>query len=187
MDEYIDIVTKEGKPTGKSQLKSVIHQKGYFHHTTHIWLYTKTGNILLAQRSVKKIICPLLWDVSVAGHVDAGETVVQAAIRETKEEIDLAIIESDLKKIGVFECFQNYPNGLKDYEFHNTFICELKVPLSHLIPQPNEVESLKLVTFSEFEKFLGNSENNNHFVSSNRAYYYIVLRAIEKEIVSKTK
>ena len=89
MDEYIDIVSKEGIPTGKSALKSEIHSKGHYHNTAHIWLYTTQGEILLAQRSAKKKICPLLWDVSVAGHVDAGERIEEAALRELKEEIGL--------------------------------------------------------------------------------------------------
>ena len=102
MEEYIDILTKEGNPTGESAPKSKIHQKGYYHNTAHIWFYTKSGEILLAQRAASKTICPLLWDVSVAGHIDAGETVEVAAIRETKEEIGLDISENDLIKIGVF-------------------------------------------------------------------------------------
>ena len=54
MDEYIDIVDEHGNPTGKSELKSVIHKKGYYHHTAHIWFYTTNGDILLSQRSAKK-------------------------------------------------------------------------------------------------------------------------------------
>ena len=57
-DEYIDIVTKEGKPTGEKALKSVIHSKGLYHNTAHVWLYTKQGEILLAQRAASKSICP---------------------------------------------------------------------------------------------------------------------------------
>lgn len=183
MDEYIDVATKEGALTGKRELKSIIHQKGLYHHTSHVWLYTKKKEILLAQRSSKKAICPLLWDVSVAGHIDAGETPKQAAVRETKEEIGLDLLESDLTLIGVYECFQNYDNGLIDNEFHNTFIAELKVPLSQLVPQENEVEALKLVSFQEFESFLNHIGENNHFVASNKAYYQTIYQKIVREIV----
>jgi len=178
MDEYIDIVTKEGLPTGKSAPKSVIHSKGHFHNTAHIWFFTMNDQILLQQRAATKAICPLLWDVSVAGHIDAGETNIEAAIRETSEEIGLLINQQDLHQIGTFECFQAYDNGIKDNEFHNTFICELKVDLGELIPQEDEVEALKLVSFNEFEQLLADSEENGHFVASNAAYYKTVLKSI---------
>lgn len=183
MDELIDIVDENGKPTGKSELKSVIHTKGYYHHTAHIWFYTSEGNILLSQRSAKKNICPLMWDVSVAGHIDAGETAKQAAIRETKEEIGLAISENGLHKIGVFECFQTYESGIIDNEFHNTFIAVLDIPLSKLSPQEEEVEALKLVNLDEFERLIETIDyNNNHFVPSNKAYYKLVLNQIKKHL-----
>ncbi len=183
MDEYIDIVDANGTPTGESKLKSIIHQKGYYHNTAHIWFYTKSGEVLLSQRSSKKTICPLMWDVSVAGHIDTGETIKQAAIRETKEEIGLSISENDLKKIGVFKCFQTYENGIIDNEFHNTFICELKVSISELTPQEEEVEALKLVSFTHFKDLINNIDNNNnHFVPSNKSYYKFILQNITDTI-----
>jgi isopentenyldiphosphate isomerase len=178
--EYIDIFTKNGKPTGKKALKQIIHQKGYYHHTAHLWIYTNTGEILLSQRSAKKSICPLMWDVSVAGHIDAGETPEQASVRETQEEIGLSISESDLKKIGVFKCFQSYKNGIIDNEFHNTFISKLNVSISELTPQEDEVEALKLVSFKTFQSLITNIEDNgNHFVPSNKSYYQFVLNEIK--------
>ncbi len=178
MDEYIDIVDENGKPTGQTELKSVIHQKGYHHNTAHIWFYTCDGHILLSQRSAKKTICPLLWDVSVAGHIDAGESIETAAIRETKEEIGLMITKESLNKIGVFKCCQSYNNGISDNEFHHTFISELKLQLSDLTPQEEEVEALKLVSIKEFKFILKNIGYNNHFVPSNKAYYVEVFKNI---------
>ena len=182
MDEYIDIVTKTGKFTGKSCLKSEAHNNGYYHNTAHIWLYTKNGEILLSQRSAAKVIYPLLWDISVAGHVDARETIEQAAIRETQEEIGLLLTEKDLKKIGVFECFQKYKCGIIDNEFHHTFITELKVDISELKLQKNEVEAVKLVSINQFKELLKNSKNSNHFVHTYNAYYEFVLDVIRQKI-----
>ncbi len=185
MDEYIDILTKEGIPIGKSELKSVVHQKGYYHNTAHIWFYTTQGEILLSQRSAKKKICPLLWDVSVAGHIDAGESIKQAAIRESSEEIGISIAESDLKEIGVFQCFQTYDTGIIDNEFHNTFICELHVDISKLVLQKEEVEAVKLVSFKRFNQLIETIKNNdNHFVPSNKSYYEFVLQQIVQTVNS---
>lgn len=184
MEEYIDIVTREGKSTGNSAPKSEIHRKGFYHHTVHLWLYTKSGKVLLSQRSANKAICPLLWDVSVAGHIDAGEPMLTAAIREAQEEIGLALIEQDLEKIGVFECFQSYDNGIVDNEFHNTFISELKVDLTKLKLQEEEVEAVKLVSLKEFKDILKHIGTDNHFVASNKSYYEFVLQAIEEQLTS---
>ena len=182
MDEYIDIVDEHGNPTGKSELKSVIHKKGYYHHTAHIWFYTTNGDILLSQRSAKKTIYPLMWDVSVAGHIDAGETIEQAAIREIKEEIGLQLTESSLYKIGVFECFQNYTNGIIDNEFHHTFISELIANIKELVLDKNEVEGVKLISLHEFQNLINNIGSDNHFVASNKSYYEFVLQSVKEAI-----
>ena len=182
MEEYIDIVTKKGKPTGESALKSEIHTKGYYHNTAHVWLYTKQGYILLAQRSASKIIYPLLWDVSVAGHIDADESIGHAAIREVKEEIGLTISENDLIKIGISKCFQSYPNGIIDNEFHHTFITELNENPIDLKLDKNEVEAIKLVTLDTFQYLINNIGSDNHFVPSNKLYYQFVLQSIKEAI-----
>lgn len=181
-NELIDILTKEGNPTGKSCPKSEIHSQGYYHNTAHVWFYTKEGQILLAQRSANKTLYPLLWDISVAGHVDSGETVEEGAIREIFEEIGLRISKEDLHKIGVFECFQSYDNGIIDNEFHHTYIIELQTDLDTLITQKNEVESIKLVDFEEFQFILDHIGAENHFVPSNKKYYEKVFDAIQKQL-----
>jgi len=180
MDEYIDIVTTSGDPTGKSALKSEAHKNGWYHNTIHLWLFTSQGDILLQQRSHKKIIYPLLWDVSVAGHIDTGETFIEAALRETQEEIGLQLQPECLKKIGVRLHESSYGDGaIQDNEFHQVYIAELKVELNKLIPQETEVEALKLVSFTEFQELLEHSKTNSHFVATNKSYYLFVVNAIK--------
>ncbi|MCC1485382.1 NUDIX hydrolase [Winogradskyella immobilis] len=181
MDEYIDIVDKNGQPKGIA-LKSEAHKNGWYHNTIHLWLYTSDHRILLQQRSHKKKIYPLLWDVSVAGHIDAGETFETAAIRETEEEIGLKLPPKALKKIDTRLHESSYADGtILDYEFHQVYISELNVDLNALTPQADEVEALKLVSFTEFEDLLQNSETNSHFIASNRTYYTFVIDTIKTQ------
>ncbi len=184
MEDLIDVLTKTGQPTGDIAPKVQVHQKGLYHNTAHIWFYTADGDILLQQRSATKTICPLLWDVSVAGHVDAGETVRQAAVREIREEIGAHISETELQKIGVFQCFNSYPNGLLDNEFHHTFIAKTKVKIEDFLPQETEVEALKYVSIAQFHDILKSIGKNNHFVPTNKTYYQFVIDRIVQAIES---
>ncbi|MEO5789774.1 NUDIX domain-containing protein [Gelidibacter sp.] len=181
-DEYIDIINADGSATGKSCLKSEIHSKGYYHNTAHVWFYNANAKILLAQRAASKTIYPLLWDVSVAGHVDAGENIKHAAIRETREEIGIEIPESNLEKIGVYDCFQSYANDIKDNEFHHTFIAKIDYTLEDFILDKEEVAQVKFVSIPEFRELLENSDLNGHFISSNTPYYLEVIHAIERRL-----
>jgi len=183
MDEYIDILDELGNPTGKSALKSEAHKNGWYHNTIHVWLYTLKGEVLLQQRSRKKKIHPLLWDVSAAGHIDAGETIINAAVRETEEELGLKLSKDELLKICTELHKTSYAEEtIQDNEFHHVYIAELKVNFDKLIPQKNEVESLKLVTFLEFNNLLENSETNKHFIASNKPYYQFVMNSIKNQL-----
>ena len=144
MDELIDILDSEGNHTGKSCLKSVAHQNGYFHATVHVWLYTKDEKILLQKRAPTKKVFPNLWDISVAGHIASGEQIVDAALREIYEEIGLELKASDLTKIGTRKHEVSHANGIQDNEFHHVFIAELNVPIDQLTVQEEEVAGLKL-------------------------------------------
>ncbi|APU09026.1 NUDIX domain-containing protein [Cellulophaga lytica] len=180
MDELVDILDFKGKKTGKTALKSEAHKNGWFHQTTHIWFYTKKKEILLQQRSKNKDIFPLLWDVSVAGHIGAGEDIINSALREIEEEIGITIQKTDLQKIGCFKSIQKHTDYLIDCEFHHTFICKLKTDLNSLTKQDNEVEDLELKLISDFKIELSNIETKKLYVPHSKKYYNTVLAAIEK-------
>ncbi|WP_282075361.1 NUDIX hydrolase [Maribacter aquivivus] len=177
MDELIDILDADGNMTKTTAMKSEAHKNGWFHQTVHIWFYTSDGKILMQQRGKDKDIYPLLWDVSVAGHIGAGEDIITSALREIQEEIGLKVSSSDLKEIGVFKSVKNHSESVKDYEFHHTFIAKLKSPFSTLQKQDSEVEALKVVSRNEFSKALMDPIKYN-YVPHDISYYETILKEI---------
>ncbi len=65
-----------------------------------VFLYRKNSEgeleLLWQRRSEKVDRFPGDYDISAGGHVNLGESVVQAAVRETREEIGTIISEEDL-------------------------------------------------------------------------------------------
>lgn len=180
MDELIDILTSEGKPTGKTALKSEAHKNGWFHATVHIWLFTSDEKILLQKRAMTKKVFPGLWDISVAGHIAAGEEILASAKREVFEEIGLEIQEKDLTKIGTRIHQVSHANGIKDNEFHHVFIAELKVPVEKLKIQIEEVDAVKLFDLS----ILKNTKNLENVLLSRFHEYYV---SVYDKIIIKLK
>ncbi|MCM4153319.1 NUDIX domain-containing protein [Arenibacter sp. N53] len=182
MDELIDILDANGNYTGKSIMKSEAHKKGLYHPSIHVWLFTKNGEVLIQQRAKKKDTHPALWDVSVAGHIGAGEDVVVSAIREVREEIGLDISEKELQKIGVFKYSYQHHKDLLDCEFHHTFLSELKLPIAMLKMQDTEVDDLTLISIPEFRKELESNVISKKYVPYEMEYYETVLNAIKKRL-----
>lgn len=179
MDELIDILTPNGKPTGKTALKSEAHKNGWFHATVHIWLFTSDEKILLQKRAFTKKVFPGLWDISVAGHIATSESVLSAAKREVLEEIGLQLNDNDFIKIGTRIHQVSHPNGVQDNEHHHVFIAELKTPIEQLTIQKEEVADIKLFDLS----ILKETKNlENVLLSRFHDYYCMIYSKIIKKI-----
>jgi isopentenyldiphosphate isomerase len=182
MDELVDILDSEGKFTGKTTMKSEAHKYGWFHPTVHVWFYTRNGQLLIQQRGRNKETHPLLWDVSVAGHIGSGENIETAAIREVSEEIGLEITKAELQKIGIFKSVQKHNAELLDCEFHHTYLCELKTPLSNLKKQESEVNALTLISLIQFSEETWGMANLAKYVPHEVEYYKSIIKAIKKRL-----
>jgi len=182
MDELVDILDEDGNFTGTSVMKSEAHSRGLYHPTIHVWLYNKQGQILIQQRAKDKDTHPLHWDVSVAGHIGAGEAILSSAVREVKEEIGLDIDPSELEKIGVFKSSHVHSKILIDNEFNHTFLCKLRTPLSDLTKQESEVEDLQLIPLIQFSEETWGMANLKKYVPHDLAYYKTIIEAIQKRL-----
>lgn len=182
MDEHVDILNADGTPSGRTSLKSEAHKLGLYHPTIHVWFYRADGQVLLQQRGRHKETHPLLWDVSVAGHISSGEGVLQAAVREIKEEIGLDIDESDLQKFGEFSSCHKHREDFTDHELHHSFTCLLEKPLSSLRKQESEVETLALIPLLQLAEETWGLARTHKYVPHGSKYYQAVIKAIKKEL-----
>ncbi|MEM2915978.1 MAG: NUDIX domain-containing protein [Candidatus Woesearchaeota archaeon] len=99
MQEMLDVVNEKNKVVGK-EAREKCHKKFLAHRIIQAFVFDKKGRIFVAKRSKRKAVYPGLLDVSIAGHVDAGETYHQAAIREIHEE--LGIKPKNIKQLFKF-------------------------------------------------------------------------------------
>ncbi|MEO1484228.1 MAG: NUDIX domain-containing protein [Bacteroidota bacterium] len=179
MDEYVDILDEEGNYTNTTLLKSEAHRQGLFHSTVHIWCYDPLGSVLLQQRGKHKKTFPLLWDVSVAGHVAAGESMELGAQREISEEIGVSIQIQKLQKLKVFKTEHRHSETLFDREFTHTFLYPLPQE-TELTPQTSEVEALEWFTLEAFEKMVASEDSRLVPNSENR--YQVVVNALKGKL-----
>jgi len=182
VDEYIDILNSEGQPTGKSCLKDEAHQQGWFHPTVHVWFYTASPALLLQKRSLSKQTFPGFWDVSVAGHVSAGESILEGALREVKEEIGLDIQEIDLLPIDIRKNINRFENGVIDCEFQHVFLVNLTSDISQLRVQEDEVDAVRLFTFEELNTCMLQNHPNFKIVPANMNYYQFIMNAVSNAL-----
>jgi isopentenyldiphosphate isomerase len=88
-EEIFDIVTAEGKIIGKAPRSAVHGNPQLLHPVVHIHVFNKNGQIYLQKRANNKEVQPNKWDTSVGGHIQSGESVEQALVREAEEELGI--------------------------------------------------------------------------------------------------
>jgi isopentenyl-diphosphate Delta-isomerase len=152
--ELLDVLTPDGLPTGRTKPKPEVHRDGDWHRAANLWLITSDRRVILQRRSALKENWPNLWDVSVAGHISAGETAIDAAIRETQEEIGLTLTPSDLTHLGTLRWHAILNDGAYiENEFHEVFVATVNIDLDTLVLDPEEVAEVALVRPEEIERY----------------------------------
>jgi len=86
--EIFDVVDASDQVTGQAT-RGEVHGGKLLHRAVHVLVMNPRGDLLLQQRSRFKDVHPGVWDSSVSGHLNAGETYQAAAVRELTEEMDI--------------------------------------------------------------------------------------------------
>lgn len=153
--ELLDVVDENNNLTGIILDRKEIHEKKLFHRHVSCWIINREGKILLQQRSLNKKKNPGKW-AKTGGHVDSGESPIDAIKREVYEEINLSAQECEIIKGDIFKS----RDKLEPYYAYNyIFITDKKE--DEFILQKDEVEKVKYYTISDLEKL--KKENNEDY------------------------
>lgn len=155
--EYLDVLNERGEFTGKIASRDDCHKYGYWHRAIYAFIINQNGQVLLQKRSADKKLWPNKWDVTIGGHVSAGELGRQALIRECKEELGIAIDDEDVKfLVGTTSVYNK--NGYINNHYDECYLVTKDISINDLHLQSDEVSEVKF--FSKQE--IINRINNNY-------------------------
>lgn len=154
--ELFDEIREDGSRTGVVKERGVVHEDGSLHPTVHTWIVRpndKSGyDLLLQKRSECKDSNPGCWDISSAGHVEAGHGYLESAIRELKEELGIDALPEQLREVGTRRCgFESefYGRPFRDNELSMIYIYEEPVNTAELTLQESEVSETAWMDYQE--------------------------------------
>lgn len=181
----IDVLDENGNPTGESKTKAEIHEQALWHNSSHVWIFNSKGEIMLQLRAKDKDSYPGLWDISVAGHNDSGETPVESAVREAKEEIGLDIVAEELEFVSIRKFSQPIENtDWYENEFGYIYFYRFDDNINDLTMPDGEVEKLEFILIDRFEKEVNDPEACKRYVPFQplREYYNWVVDKVRKRL-----
>lgn len=120
--EYLDVLDANGKTTGETKARANIHREGDWHRCFHLWVVKDERYVILQRRAENKEIAPHKLDISVGGHLQTGETILDA-LREADEELGIQLEIQDIAFLHRAKVEHRYDN-LINREFQDVYIYE---------------------------------------------------------------
>jgi len=126
-EELVEIVDRDNTPIG-AVTRRIMRQQNLIHRASYILVFNRQGQLFIQKRTATKDIYPGYWDLAAGGVVQAGETYLESAARELREELGVAggklkhlfdqYFEDEHNKVWgrIFTCVHNGPFTLQAEE-----------------------------------------------------------------------
>jgi isopentenyl-diphosphate Delta-isomerase len=121
--ELLDVVDHLDRVIGAAT-RGEIHRRNLLHRSAHLLVFNAAGQVFLQKRSLAKDNNPGLWDSSVSGHVDSGESYDDCIVREAFEEIGLVLERTPTRLFRIDACPQS------GFEFSWIYACRSEGPFA---------------------------------------------------------
>ena len=151
--EMFPVVDPSGLVEGIASRQYCHSGSKVLHPVVHLHIVDRFGRLYLQKRSMKKDIQPGKWDTAVGGHVDFGETLLEALFRESSEELGLREFNPVYIESYVFE-------SEIEKELVNVYAAVGSFTLS---PDMDEVDEGRYWDIKDIEENLGKSQMTPNF------------------------
>lgn len=160
MPEMLDIYDINMTRIGVKE-RSLVHRDGDWHKTFHCWIVYRDANgsdkLVVQRRGPDKDLYPNLFDITAAGHYEAGETI-EDGIREIKEELGIDVAYADLMPLGVAISLAKV-GDLTNLEFSDVFFLNYNADIATYHFDRDEVAGLAVFDVDQgLEMFAGSRE-----------------------------
>ncbi len=159
----IPVINEDGEVIGYEE-RTIVHEKGMLHPEVFVLIKLPNGKFVFQKRSLTKDTCPGLLTFSVSGHIEIGETPLQAGIKELEEETGIIEKPENLIYLGKV-LFRNEDSSTKTinnalrYFFGYNFtgsILDLRIePEDGAGFEEHSIEYIKNITVEERKRFVG--------------------------------
>ena len=178
--EYLDVVDGNNNLTGKTEERNIIHEKGIWHREVAVWIMNEQGEILLQKRASTKKQEPNKWAIC-AGHIDAGETVENAILREIEEELGIKVSIEELEFLKTYKKQNDIPsNNIKNYNFQYMYFLKTNWKIENYKIRLEELSKIKYIPFAEFEDIVKKKDENVTFTK--QAYMPEIIEILRKKL-----
>ena len=145
--ERFDLYDARRRFTGRTIARGEDVPDGLRRLVVHVCIFNSRGEMLIQQRQSFKTGWPNMWDISMGGGVQAGETTQQAARRELMEELGLD-----------FDFEEQVPAVTTTFRkgFDDIFIICAEPDLNTLRLQPEEVQAVRWAGLDEVLSMIEN-------------------------------
>lgn len=158
MKEYWDLYDKDRNKLDKVVARGDKLSDDEYHLVVNAWIKNSNNEFLITQRSENKAH-PLMWECT-GGSALLGETSIDAAIREIKEELGIGIDKSTGKFIG--STLRYYPNCP---DILDVWVFESNVKIDDVTIQEEEVNDVMWASAEKIKELYDNGkfESNAYF------------------------
>ena len=175
-NEEWQIFHENGQPIAGRSLSAAEFTDDYVMGAAHVWLWRKDGEtveILLQKRADDKRTWPGYTDISAAGHVDAGETPLESAVREAKEELGLDVDPEALRFLFTMRT-PLAPNEI-DFVYSYRVLGDFEPQLTD-----GEVAMCEWVAFDKFKE-MTTRPDDYHLVPQGEHYFALLINDLESQ------